>query len=380
MKCVHAKTVYTGRSVERDRYVCFEGTSIAGVSARPQGELAGECEVLTPAFIDAHSHIGIHRHGQPGAECESNDHLDSILTLPDVLDSVQMDDAAFREAIDWGTLYSCVLPGSANLISGLSAVVRHDAASSTEALVGRAGIKAALGNNIMGAKDHKGTRPSTRMGAMAVLRGKFLAVRAKARKAGAGRSRRGTAPEATAEERALLDVLAGKTLLRVHAHKADDIAALLRLVDEFGLRVTVEHAMDVNAPWAFDELRKRDIAVVYGPVETSASKVELRNKGWRNARLLVESGVRLGLMTDHPVTASGQLLQQTRFLLRAGLSKQAAIELVTRANAELLGVDRFLGTLRRGAWASFLCWNGDPFDLSSHPTDVYGEGRRIAGD
>ena len=51
--------------------------------------------------------------------------------------------------------------------------------------------------------------------------------------------------------------------LRVHAHKIDDIAALLRLVDEFKLRVSVEHAMDVNRPEIFQELRKRRITVVY---------------------------------------------------------------------------------------------------------------------
>ena len=380
MKCVRAATVYTGHTVERDRYILFEGAKFKGLSTHRQGTLVGDCAVITPAFIDAHSHIGIHRHGHPSAESEANDHLDSILPLPDVLDSVQMDDDAFEQAVDWGTLYSCVLPGSANLISGCSAVIRHHAVSSTEALIGRAGVKAALGYNLMGAREQKGTRPSTRMGAMAVLRGKLQAVQAKSRKARSGRRRQRVAADLTAEEQVLQDVLNRKTRLRVHAHKTDDIAALLRLVDEFGLDVTIEHAMDVNTPAVFRDLRKRGIPVVYGPVETSASKVELRNKSWRNARCLLESGVRFGLMTDHPVTPSGQILQQTRFLLRAGLSKQGAVELITRTNAEILGIDRFLGTLDRGKWASFLCWNGDPFDLASHPVAVYGEGQFLAGD
>lgn len=381
MKCVRADVVYTGRTVERDRYLVFEDNLLRGVSPRPRGTQVGACAVLTPAFVDAHSHIAIHRHGHPAAESESNDHLDSILPLPDVLDSVQMDDAALQEAVDWGTLYSCVLPGSANLISGRSAVIRHHAPFSTAALIGRAGIKGALGYNPMGAKERKGTRPSTRMGAMAVLRGKLLAVRAKSRKAQPARGKgRGTAEDLTAEEQVLQELLLRKTRLRVHAHMTDDIVALLRLVDEFRLDVSVEHAMDVNRPEVFAELRKRGIAVIYGPVETSASKVELRHKSWRNARCLLESGVRFGLMSDHPVTQSGQILQQTRYLLRAGLSKQGAVELITRVNAELLGIERLLGTLERGKWASFICWNGDPFDLASHPVAVYGEGELLAGD
>ena len=95
--------------------------------------------------------------------------------------------------------------------------------------------------------------------------------------------------------------------------------AVLRLVDEFNLRVTVEHAMDVNRTEIFRELRRRRIPVIYGSVETSASKVELLHKNWRNARLLIESGVDFGVMTDHPVTPSWSLLQQTRYLLSYGL-------------------------------------------------------------
>ncbi len=377
MTCIQAGTVYTGEAIRNDVYLVFSGDRIVGLSASPKGEQVAECAVLTPAFIDAHSHIGVHRHGAPGAECEVNDQLDSILALPDVLDSIQMDDAALRTAAEFGTLYSCVMPGSANLIGGLSAVIRHLAPTSSEALIARAGIKAALGYNPMTAKDSKGTRPSTRMGELAVLRGRLRAVHAKAarlRRPGRGAAK---TDELTPEEKVLHEVLTGRTLLRVHAHKTDDIAALLRLVDEFGLRVTVEHAMDVARPEVFRELARRKIPVVYGPVETTASKTELRNLNWRNARLLIESGVEFGVMTDHPVTPSWSLLQQTRCLLRCGLAKQAALETVTRRNAALLGIADRLGTLAKDKWASFICWDGDPFDIASRPTAVYAEGQAV---
>ncbi|MCX7590728.1 MAG: amidohydrolase family protein [Kiritimatiellae bacterium] len=372
--CIRAEVLYTGRSVERNAYLIFEGAKVVGISHSPRGKSVGECAFLTPAFVDAHSHIGIHRHGEPSAESEANDHLDSILVLPDVLDSIQMDDVALSTALEFGTVYSCVMPGSANLLSGLSAVIRHNASDSTSALVARAGMKAAVGYNPMSAKERKGTRPSTRMGEMAVLRGKFrsLVTRIEERRKRSGR--RGKQEPLSPEERVLADVLKGKTTLRVHAHKTDDIAAVLRLADEFKLRLTIEHAMDVNRPEIFRELAKRGIPVVYGPVETTASKVELLHKNWRNARLLIESGVKFGLMTDHPVTPSWSILQQTRFLLRCGLTKQQAIETITRVNAEILGIADRVGVLAKDRWASFVCWNGDPFDLASRPIAVYAEG------
>ena len=169
----------------------------------------------------------------------------------------------------------------------------------------------------------------------------------------------------------------GKTLLRVHAHKIDDIATLLRVVDEFKLRVSVEHAMDVNRPEIFAELKRRRITVIYGPIESTSGKVELLHKTWRNARLLLESGVDFLLMTDHPVLPSCTLLQQTHNLLRCGLGKQEALETLTRKAATFLGVDDRLGTLEKGKWASFVCWNGDPFDLAHYPLAVYAEGQPV---
>ncbi len=379
-KCIRAKIIYSGKDVLKNRYLVFDENGIVGVKAKPEGRVVGECAVLTPAFIDPHSHIGVHRHGDPGAECESNDTLDSIQPLPDVLDSIQMDDVAFRMAAECGTLYSCVMPGSANIIGGLSAVVRHDAPHTTAALIARAGLKAALGYNVI-AYGGKGTRPSTRRGAVAILRARLNEVRSKtakisAKQDGAAEQKDG-ATELNQEEQALKSVLDGETILRVHAHKTDDIAALLRLVDEFKLRVSVEHAGDVCRPEIFVELRRRGITVVFGPVDSYGSKVELKNKNWRNSKVLLDSGVDFCVMTDHPVTHSWSQLQQTRFLLRCGLGKQAALESITRKSADFLGIGDRLGTLEKGKWASFVCWSGDPFDIASYPVAVYMEGRQL---
>jgi len=375
MKCVRAKTVYTGRSVVEDAYVVFSGTRVRGVSRAPRGEVVGDYPVVTPALVDPHSHIGMHRAGEPSGEQESNERLDSILALPDALDSVQMDDAALGEAVEAGVLYSCVVPGSGNILSGRSAVIRNYAEDTSSALVARAGVKGAFGFNPMSTRDWKGARPHTRMGAIALLRGKLDEVRRKVARHRRARGAKKREITFTAEENVLRDLLAGRERLRAHVHKIDDIAALLRVVDEFKLRITVEHAMDVHRPETFVELKRRRIPVTYGPVDAFAYKVELKHETWRNIAHLIESGVAYGLMTDHPVVPARHLLLQTRWFLRLGLSKQQAVELVTRRNAELLGVADRLGALSAGRWASFVCWNGDPFDLAHHPVAVYGEGR-----
>jgi len=215
------------------------------------------------------------------------------------------------------------------------------------------------------------------MGALAQLRSKLdSAARKQKRSDEADEDKKGEITF-TMEEETLLRVLEGELRLRVHVHKADDVSALLRMVREYGLRVSVEHALAVDRPHIFRELRGLDIPVCYGPMDAFAYKTELRRESWHNARHLLDSGVRFGLMSDHPVTMAGQLLLQTRWFLRLGLTKQRALEILCRQNADLLGLQDVLGTLEQGKWASFICWNGDPFDLASYPSAVYGEGRRL---
>ena len=377
MNCIFAKTIYTGTSIVPDSYLVINGNTVSGISKSAKGQLLGQFDVLTPAFIDPHSHIGMERSGEPSGEGEANDHLDSILALPDALDSVQMDDKAFKDAVESGVLYSCVVPGSGNIISGHSAVIRNFAKDSTEALIGRAGLKAAFGYNPRSTSSWKGQRPTTRMGAIAILRSRLEEVRRKVQKYRKAKGSKKEEITFTAEDRVLQDLLAGKFRMRAHVHKIDDIAALLRLVDDFKIKLTIEHAMDVHQPDIFQKLKKRKIPVVYGPIDSFAYKVELKHEDWRNIGHLLTSGVQFGLMTDHPVTLARQLFLQTRWFIRAGLSRQAAVELVSYQNARILGIDDRLGTLQRGKWASFICWSDDPFNMASYPKAVYGEGQLL---
>lgn len=376
-----ARALYTGRTVKKDVFLTFAATGIKGIGKKPTGPVVGEYPVVTPAFIDPHSHIGLVRAGEPAAEDEANEKMESIIALADPLDSLQMDDQALADAIEYGVLYSCILPGSGNIIGGRSAVIRHYALDSSAALIGRAGVKAAFGYNPMSTTNWKGTRPSTRMGAVSLFRKKLDEVATKLTVVQSAKGKKAAETRLSLEEKLLADILAGKVQLRCHVHKIDDIATILRLTEEFPrLKVSIEHAMDVHLPDIYEKLRRKNIPVFLGPLDAFAYKVELKHEAWRNVRHLIASKIPFGLMTDHPVVLSRNLFLQTRLLVRAGLSKQQALEVITRQNAEILGVGKMLGTLEKDKWASFICFNGDPFAMTSYPVAAYGEGQLIYKD
>ncbi|HOT91946.1 MAG TPA: amidohydrolase family protein [Anaerolineae bacterium] len=374
MDSILGHIVYTGTNVLQNVYVNMDGAVISDVTAKPAGTLVGEYPVITPAFIDAHSHIGMIRAGEPSAESEANERMDSMLAHADALDSVQMDDQGFVDSVEAGVLYSCVVPGSGNIIGGNSAIIRNYGKNTNAAFIRRAGIKAAFGYNPMSTREWKGTRPFTRMGALAILRARLHDVRQKMAKE---KAKEDADVTYNAEETVLKALLEGQERLRVHVHKSDDVAALLRFVDEFGLKVTVEHTCDVHEVEIYRELKARGIPVIYGPMDTLAYKVELKHENWRNIKYLIESGVEFGLMTDHPVILQKMLFFELRWFLRMGFSKQQALEIITRKNAEILGIADILGTLAPGKWASFVGWNGDPFSLESYPLAAYGEGKLV---
>jgi len=372
MPAIHARVLYTGKEVLEDAALAWDGKTLTSVDT-PQADVIGEYAVVTPAIIDAHCHIGLFRAGEPSEESEGNDRMDPILAHADVLDSIQMDDASFADSIESGVLYSCVLPGSGNIIGGDSVVIRNYGTQTNAALIRRSGIKAAFGFNPMHVREWKGTRPWTRMGAAAILRAKLHDVRGKIAKEEAGDA----TVTYSAEETVLRQLLKREQRMRVHVHKEDDVATVLRFVDEFNLDITVEHTGDVHSEAIYAELRDRHIPVIYGPLDNLPSKVELKHESWRNIEPLIASGVKFGLMTDHPVILQRTLLLTLRWFLRAGLSKQQALEIITRSNAEILGVDDVLGTLEPNKWASFICWNGDPFSLESYPVAIFAEGELI---
>jgi imidazolonepropionase-like amidohydrolase len=114
------------------------------------GEIIAEGAVVTPAFIDSHSHIGMVRTGEPEKEEEANEHMDSVYPLVNALHSIYMDDPAFKESVESGILYSTVLPGSGNVIAGKAVLIRNFVQDISQVYVSDVGIKAVM----LGLKQH----------------------------------------------------------------------------------------------------------------------------------------------------------------------------------------------------------------------------------
>ena len=376
MKVIKSRLLFDGVDEKRDYFIGFENDEIKYVgNSQPKesSEIIAEGAVVTPAFIDSHSHIGMVRSGEPDKEEEANEHMNSVYPLVNALHSIYMDDPSFKESVESGVLYSTVLPGSGNIIAGNAVLIRNFVQDIGQAHIMDVGIKAALGYNPRSTVDWKGNRPSTRMGAVAILRENFIKARKMQKLL---ETEKKVIDEVEPLTELFMDILSNRLKMMVHVHKEDDIMVLIQLIKEFGIKVIANHCVDVHREEVFTALKASSIPVIYGPMDSFPYKVELKHESWRNAEKLLNSGAKFSIMSDHPVILQRNILYSLRHLLRFGLSKADAISKISKEAAEIIGAQN-IGQVRAGFKASIVVWNGDPFSLSSYPILVIAEGRTV---
>jgi len=402
MKSILAHTLFDGYRFIKEVYVVFDGDKIMGIASEPKGDVIGE-GFVTPALIDSHSHIGMVRHAEPSVESEVNEQADLFLPDLDPLDSVYFDDKYFRDAVEFGVLYSCIVPGSGNLIGGKAVVIRNFASNRREAPVRYIGYKMALGYNPRSTYlIWRGKRFHTRMGVYAFLHRKFHEVLKKKVKIEwrirqrerilRRRMEKGLISKEEFEEeirelrevlmmefspvdRAILEILNREKRIKVHVHKEDDAIFLVEIMKRYNLVGMADHLEDVHHLEIFRFLRDNDVPIVYGPIDSLAYKTELKHESYRNVKLLIESGAKFSLMTDHPVVLSRNLILGLRYFLMYGMGEEEALAVITRNAAEILGIDDLLGTIEPGKLASLVVWDRNPFYLGAKPILVIGEGK-----
>jgi imidazolonepropionase-like amidohydrolase len=332
-------------------------------------------KVVLPGLVDAHTHLGVHEEAEGWAGQDTNEMTEPVTPQVRALDAINPADLGFADAVAGGVLTVNVNPGSGNPIGGQAAAVRS-AGRTVDDMVLRApsGLKSALGENPKRVYGDRKQLPSTRLGTAAVIRDALVKARNYLDKLDRGDD---PPPERDLRWEALGLVLSGEIPWRQHCHRADDIATALRLADEFGYRLVIDHGTE--AVLLADRLAERDVPVLIGPLLTSRSKVELRNRSLTNPGRLAAAGVELGIITDHPVVPIHLLAVQAALAVREGLDPAAALRAVTLAPARVLGLDDRLGSLEPGKHATLCVWSGDPLDARSRVEAAWIEGRQVFG-
>jgi imidazolonepropionase-like amidohydrolase len=331
---------------------------------------------VLPGFIESHGHVGIDEEANGPAGDDTNEMTAPNTAAVRAIDAINIDDEGFRDALAGGITSVVVKPGSGNPIGGQTVAIKTWGGRTIDEQVisDSVSVKSALGENpkrVYGAKDKT---PSTRLGVALIIRQAFVEAQDYIASRDAALAAGNPFARDLAKE-ALARVLEGELAWDQHTHRHDDIATAIRLADEFGYRLVINHGTEGHK--LADVLAERDIPVIFGPLFTSRSKVELRDRAIRNLATLAAAGVRVAITTDHPVVPINFLVHQASLAVKEGLPRDTALQALTVNPASFLRLDDRVGSLTPGLDGDVVVWSGDPLDVNSRAERVFIEGAEV---
>jgi imidazolonepropionase-like amidohydrolase len=325
---------------------------------------------LMPGLVDTHSHIGGGEGGDRSAPMQPSIRI---------LDTIDPQDDGILKARAGGVTTVNVMPGSGLLMSGQTAYLKlRDGVGVRDLLFCRdplrevcGGMKMANGTNPRG----DAPMPGTRGRAAAVVREKFVRAqeyRQKIRAAGGDPAR--VSPR-DLEMEALAEVLDGRRVVHFHTHRADDILTAIRLREEFGFRMVLQH---VSEAWkVVDQIAAARVPASIIVLDSPGGKMETAELSMTNGAALERAGVLVAFHTDDGIVDSRFLIREAALGVRAGMSRQRALEALTIAGARMLDLQDRVGSLERGKDADFIVLSGDPLSVYTHVEQTWVEGRKV---
>jgi imidazolonepropionase-like amidohydrolase len=320
---------------------------------------------------------------------DGNETSAAITPYARALDAIYPEDIGFADARRAGVTTLGISHGSANPIGGQMSVAKSYGMVADDMVIKEpAGVKVALGENPKRVGEHLKRAPSSRMGVAYLARKAFyeaieyredwdhhrLLEAEEANKPAEDRKPL-REPKLDLGKEMLLRVLDREIPVRSHAHRMDDIRTAIRLADEFGYRLAIEHATEAYR--IAEEVAAHDVMLAIGPLFGERSKREVNKATPASVGIMVEHGCTVAIMTDSPFNPIHNLRDLAILAIREGLDPRKALATITINPALILGVEDRVGSLEVGKDADFVLFDGDPWDARNKVQSTYIDGRNV---
>lgn len=329
---------------------------------------------ILPGLVDAHCHIGLQETGT--REVDHNEKGTPCTPQMRAIDALFPADAAFADSRRLGITTLVTGPGSINLIGGSFAAVKPVGHTVEKMLLAdNIAMKMAFGENPKFRYNEMGRHPRTRMGIAAIIREELTRAKSYAAKKAAG-----TLTEINLEMEALVPVMEGKMPMKIHCHRADDIATAVRIMKEFGLRFTLDHVTEGHLiPDVLeDALANGCEGLIIGPLLCFSRKLERRyNLACEFPARMYELGFECALCTDLPDSPQESLLLCAGRAVAEGMPEEAALRTVTINAAKAVGLADRVGSLAVGKDADLAIFNGHPLDCRTLCVETWIDGECV---
>ncbi|MBA3645463.1 MAG: amidohydrolase [Gemmatimonadaceae bacterium] len=371
-------TIHNGAILLQNGKIAAVGQSLDAPSDAVVVEGAGR--YVTPGIIDVHSHIGVY--AAPGGNALSDGNEATNPSTPYVWaeHSVWPQDPQFPRVLAGGVTTLQILPGSANLIGGRSAILKVVPSRTVQGMKfpgAKYGLKMACGENPKRVYASRG--PSTRMGNVAGYRTAWINAEAYRRKWDKWNAdHKGDPPARDLGNETLAEVMRGNILIHNHCYRADEMAQMMDIAHEFGYKIRVFHH-GVETYKIADLLAKEGIgAAVWA--DWGSFKLEAMDAVKANLALTSRIPESHAMIHSDDPSGSQRLNQEVSKALAAGIAagipvtEDDAIKWMTINPAWGLGLQDKIGSIEKGKNADIVLWSANPFSVYSRAEKVWVDG------
>ena len=213
-----------------------------GVDLEVEGarEIDATGKYVTPGIVDNHSHMGVYPAPGVRTSSDGNEATNPVTAEVWAEHSVWSQDPQYKLALAGGVTTFHVLPGSANLFGGRGVTLKNVSANTVPDMKfpdAPHSLKMACGENPK--RVYRSRGPSTRMGNVAGYRKAWIGAENHKKRLERDPEHRDIKNET------LVGVLDGKILVHNHCYRADEMATMINISQEFGYKVsTFHHAVE----------------------------------------------------------------------------------------------------------------------------------------
>ena len=330
---------------------------------------------VTPGFVDSHSHTALD---------SVNEGSLSVTAMVSMRDVVNPTDINIYRQLAGGMTTIHPLHGSANAIGGQNTMLKLKWGKTADEMHFEGAprtIKFALGENPKRANFRapgiQQRYPATRMGVEETIRQAFTEGREYIKKwdnfeAAKKRGEDVVAPRKDIKLEAIADILRGKIDIHSHCYRADEIAMLINLTEEFGIKVhTFQHTLEGYkvAP----EIAKHGASASILP-DWWSYKMEAYDAIPYNAAVMMRKGIKVAIHSDSLETSRHFYLEAAKLMKYGDLTEDEALKMITLNPAEMMRIENRVGSIDVGKDADLVIFNGHPFSVYSRPDITMIEG------
>ena len=341
----------------------------------PEGALVVDAEGmhLTPGIIDCHSHMAT-----DGGVNESGQAITAEVRIGDFVDC---DDIDIYRQLAGGVTAANILHGSANPIGGQNQVIKLRWGATGDEMKMQeapAGIKFALGENVKQSNwgdDHTTRYPQTRMGVEQIFIDEFRAAREYATERERWQTdRTGLPPRRDLELDAIVEILNKQRWVHCHSYRQDEILALIRVLDHFGIQIgTFQHILE---GYKIADAMARHGAMGSAFSDWWAYKFEVYDAIPFAGALMHNASVVVSFNSDNQELARHLNHEAAKAVKYGGVSPTEALKFVTLNPARQLRIDASVGSIEPGKHADLVLWSQAPLSTMSRCEQTWIDGRK----